>query len=248
VAPGKGRWGQGCPRGSSLTEEGTDIPRSSVDTRGRLVSAAERLFAEYGIIAVSLRQVAREAGQANTGAIQYHFGDRQGLLAAVVRKHWSDSEPRRHALLDRYEDTAGGELRELAAALVLPPAAKLSDPDGGRAYLRISAELYNRPAPLVGLDLDPDRWTSMPRWHALLSEFLPTGDRGATYTRLAAIRFAFDELGRRAGSPPKADDRAFVNALIDHVTSLLRTRPSPQTLQAVAREPDAATSAGSGAH
>jgi AcrR family transcriptional regulator len=211
------------------------MARSSDDTRDRLVGAAERLFAECGIHVVSLRQVAREAGQANTGAIQYHFGGRSGLLAAIVRKHWSDSEPRRHALLDRYEDEGGGDLRELAAALVLPLAAKLSDPDGGRAYLRISAELYNRPHPFAELNLDPKMWTSMPRWHALLSEFLPPEDRGAGYTRLAAIRFAFDELARRAASPARPDDRAFTNALIDHVTSLLRTRPSEQTVQAVAR-------------
>jgi AcrR family transcriptional regulator len=214
------------------------MPRSPIETRHRLIRAAEQLFAEHGINGASLRQVARDAGQANTGAIQYHFGDRQGLVGAIVGKHWRDSDPRRHALLDGYEGSGRRDLRDLAAALVQPLAAKLSDPDGGRAYLRISAELYNRPIPFDEMVPDAHRGTSLRRWHALLSEFLPAGERGGLYTRSAAIRFAFDELGRRAASPPKPDDRAFTNALVDHVASLLATRPSRQTQRAVARAAD----------
>lgn len=216
------------------------MPRSPTETRDRLIRSAEHLFAEHGINGASLRQVARDAGQANTGAIQYHFGDRQGLVAAIVGKHWRDSDPRRHALLDSYEDAESHDLRDLAAALVHPLAAKLSDPDGGRAYLRISAELYNRPIPFDEMVPDAHRGTSLRRWHALLSEFLPAGDRGGRYTRSAAIRFAFDELARRAASPPKVDDRAFTNVLVDHVTSLLATRASPQTRRAVGRTGDPA--------
>jgi AcrR family transcriptional regulator len=211
------------------------MPRSPIETRDRLIRAAEQLFAEHGINGASLRQVARDAGQANTGAIQYHFGDRQGLVAAIVGKHWRDSDPRRHALLDSYEDSGRRDLRDLADALVQPLAAKLADPDGGRPYLRISAELYNRPIPFDQMVPDTHRGTSLRRWHALLSELLPPGGRGGLYTRSAAIRFAFDELARRAASPPKVDDRAFTNVLVDHVTSLLATRPSPQTRRAVAR-------------
>ena len=37
------------------------------------------------------------------------------------------------------------DLHRLSAALVLPAAEKLSDRDGGRAYLRIVAQLINRP-------------------------------------------------------------------------------------------------------
>lgn len=50
-----------------------------------LVFAAERLFALHGIDGVSLRQVAAEAGSANNSAVHYHFGSKEGLIAAIFR-------------------------------------------------------------------------------------------------------------------------------------------------------------------
>jgi AcrR family transcriptional regulator len=38
-----------------------------------LISAAERLYAERGVDAVSMREITREAGQKNSSAFQYHF-------------------------------------------------------------------------------------------------------------------------------------------------------------------------------
>ena len=43
------------------------------DTRERLLSAGERLFATRGIDAVSVRDITDAAG-ANLAAINYHFG------------------------------------------------------------------------------------------------------------------------------------------------------------------------------
>lgn len=208
-------------------------PTGPAATKARLIRAAEQLFAQHGIDGASLREVNRKAGQSNTGAVQYHFGDRRGLLLAVIEKHWSDNEPRRHVLLDQYEDNGEADLRALAAALVLPLAAKLADPDGGREYLRISAEFYSRPAPAADLVPDAGRWTSIHRWHLLLTEAMPVEDRAGLHTRFAAIRFAFTELARRAAAPPRPDDRAFTNHLVDLVAALLAARPSPQTLRAL---------------
>ena len=90
------------------------------------------------------RLIARDqpaAEQSNASALQYHFGDRTGLLRAIIEKHRADTEARRHALLDHYESSGSSDLRTLASALLLPLAAKLDDPDGGREYLRINAEI-----------------------------------------------------------------------------------------------------------
>jgi AcrR family transcriptional regulator len=192
--------------------------------------AAERLFAERGIDAVSLREVNREARQSNTGAVQYHFGDREGLVRALIERHRHDSESRRHALLDQYEDAGKDDLRALASALVLPIAAKLSDPEGGREYLRIAAEYYSRPASFD--ELIPKRTpnSSMERWNQLLDRIAPCDKDGETLpTRTPAIRFTFVELARRAAAPPRPDDRLFTSHLADLVTALLAAPPSDQT-------------------
>jgi AcrR family transcriptional regulator len=201
------------------------------DTRTRIMRAAEGLFAARGIEGVSLREINRAAGQSNTGAVQYHFGDREGLVHGVIERHRRDTEPRRHALLDQYEEAATPDVRALAAALVLPPAAKLADPDGGRAYLQIAAEFYGRPASLAELIPRRDPGASMERWNALLDPLLRVRRRTAPSPRAATIRFAFVELARRAAFPPSDDDRLFVSHLIDLVATLLAAEPSAQTLR-----------------
>jgi len=51
----------------------------SEDTKRAIVAAAARLFAEYGYDAVTMRQIAKEAGCSHT-AIYMHFNDKESLL------------------------------------------------------------------------------------------------------------------------------------------------------------------------
>lgn len=205
----------------------TTAPR--LDTRDELIRAAETLFATRGIDGVSLREINRAAGQRNASALQYHFADRNGLLRAVIDKHRADTEPRRHALLDQYEAAGTEDLHTLAAALVLPLAAKLTDPDGGRAYLQINCDVYTRPDSIVELVPRRDAKSSMRRWHELLDPLVPEEEKSVLHSRFPAIRFAFVELARRADAPPRRDDRLFTSHLIDLVTALVAARPSSTT-------------------
>lgn len=61
-------------------------------TRQLILTAAERLFAEHGISAVPLRDIGAEAGQRNHAAVQYHFGDRDALVAAIMESRGAESE------------------------------------------------------------------------------------------------------------------------------------------------------------
>ncbi len=124
----------------------------AVATRARLVAAAERVFAERGIDAASLCEITRVAGQRNRSAAQYHFGDKAGLIHAILDKHTPAIERRRHAMLDEIEAAGEADLRSLAEALVVPVAEKLDDPDGGIAFLRLNTQLIGHPSfPLLAL-------------------------------------------------------------------------------------------------
>ncbi|TMR00774.1 helix-turn-helix transcriptional regulator, partial [Actinomadura soli] len=74
----------------------------AADTRGRIVAAAERLFASGGEEATSLRAITRGAG-VNVAAIHYHFGGRDGLLREVLDRYVGPLNRRRLALLDEAE-------------------------------------------------------------------------------------------------------------------------------------------------
>jgi AcrR family transcriptional regulator len=52
-------------------------------TRERLLTAAAALFAEHGFRRVTVRDICEEAS-ANVAAVNYHFGDKQGLYREVV--------------------------------------------------------------------------------------------------------------------------------------------------------------------
>ena len=111
--------------------------------KGRILRAAEALFAERGLDAVSLREVAIKAGQKNTNAVQYHFGSKEGLIRAIWERHAAGIEARRASLLAQ---TAGElTLAQAVEMLVITVLAKLDDPDGGREYLMIMSQLVSNP-------------------------------------------------------------------------------------------------------
>ena len=68
-------------------------------TRDRLLDAAERLFAEHGYQATTMRGLTSEA-EANIAAVNYHFGCKQSLLEAVVHRALAPVVAERRRRLD----------------------------------------------------------------------------------------------------------------------------------------------------
>jgi AcrR family transcriptional regulator len=192
------------------------------------VAAAEKLFAANGINRVSLREINRASGARNAVALQYHFTNREGMVRAVVRKHYATVDRQRHDMLDAYESGDRQDLRALSLALVVPSAAKLADPDGGPEYLQITAELLNGTTGAFDPDTPFDLSASIDRWRALVEPYLEQ-DATRLHRRFTAIRFSALELGRRAKTAPHTDDRLFTSQLVDLVTALLLAPVSSDT-------------------
>ena len=89
------------------------------DTPSRLVAAAERLFAEGGEAATSLRAVARLA-HANAAAVHYHFGGRDELLQAVFARQLRPVAERRERLLTDAAQESPPSVARVVEALVRP--------------------------------------------------------------------------------------------------------------------------------
>jgi AcrR family transcriptional regulator len=205
------------------------VPRDSEETRAQLIRAGERLFAERGIEAVSLREITREAGQRNATALQYHFGDRRGLVRAILAKHAPGEDAQRHGMLDDLEARSGVSAREWVQALVLPAAAKLADRDGGRDYLRMMAERMNRPDPKFDRRSLTDSRRSINRWREQIAPLMPELSVDRLHRRFTALRIMYFELARRAESSRRRDDRLFVSHLVDLITAILISPLSEET-------------------
>jgi AcrR family transcriptional regulator len=83
-------------------------------TRIALILTAEHLFGDLGIDAVGLRAVSQAARQKNNNAVQYHFGDKLGLLNAIIEYREGQLQPLRQAMLEQGEREGRlGDLRWL---------------------------------------------------------------------------------------------------------------------------------------
>lgn len=86
-----------------------------------MILVAERLIAERGIDAVSLREIGAAAGQRNNSAAQYHFGTKEGLVAAIYEYRMRAMNEQRLTALATIEPTGDlAEITELVDLLVTP--------------------------------------------------------------------------------------------------------------------------------
>jgi AcrR family transcriptional regulator len=110
------------------------MPRDATRTRERLIRAGERRFAKDGVAGARIRDIVRDAGQANDSAVGYHFGSRDGLLSAIVERHV--------AVMERLR-TEPGEAAGLDTVLrlIVEPTAGLLRTEEGRDFLQIIEQI-----------------------------------------------------------------------------------------------------------
>ncbi|NRC18170.1 GNAT family N-acetyltransferase [Pseudomonas aeruginosa] len=84
-------------------------PRAEMieETRAKLIDAARRAFADNGYAGASMDELTASAGLTR-GALYHHFGDKKGLLAAVVQQIDDEMNLRLGAILAAGEDLWSG--------------------------------------------------------------------------------------------------------------------------------------------
>ncbi len=122
-------------------------PVETADSKVQLILAGERLFAERGVEAASLREIAVAAGHGNNNAVRYHFGSKQGLVQAIFRHRVVQMEPVRAQLLARIQAAnLVADTRSIFEVIVLPYFT-LRAADGTFSYPAFILQylLYHRP-------------------------------------------------------------------------------------------------------
>lgn len=119
----------------------------ATSTREAILAAAERLYAEHGVFAVSNRQVSEAAGQGNNAAVGYHFGTKTDLVRAIERKHREPIERLRETMVAELLQTAGcAGMRDWVACLVCPLTDYLAHLGNPTWYARFAAQVMTDPA------------------------------------------------------------------------------------------------------
>lgn len=203
----------------------------SISTRQRLIEAANRAFAEQGVQGASLVEVTRQAGQRNRGAVHYHFGGRDELLAAVLEEHTEFLARREGELLAVACARPRGDAASVVEAIVRPAVELAEGGESGRNYLLICGEL---------VELGPDdrseavqaamKRTGGYEVYGVLAERVPPMDDELRSERFALMTtFIIGSVARRARSRgrPQLSTERFVANLITMATAMVSAPPVP---------------------
>ncbi|MEG0183074.1 MAG: helix-turn-helix domain-containing protein [Stenotrophomonas sp.] len=86
------------------------------ETRATLLATARRVFAQHGYAATSMDDLTAQAGLTR-GALYHHFGDKKGLLVAVVAQLDAETDLRLQAISDHADDAWAGFVQRCRAYL-----------------------------------------------------------------------------------------------------------------------------------
>lgn len=116
--------------------------REAAGTKERVLDAAQELFGTHGLEGTSLRAVTAAAG-VNLAAVNYHFGSKEQLFRAVVRRVM---EPVTGEHRRRIEELGDGEptVEELLDAFVSPFVRLISDQQD-RSLARLVSRILTDP-------------------------------------------------------------------------------------------------------
>ncbi len=170
------------------------------DSRERILDAAERLFAEQGIAAASLREIGLLA-QANPGSIYFHWKTKAELVRDVFRRRIEPLDAERVRRLDAAERASAPDpapLEEVLSALIGPMIWIASGADrGGPGFLRLLGRTYNEPDRDLVRMLRRDHGATLERFRAALARALPDLPEEQLFTR---FHFALGALAYTLGS------------------------------------------------
>ncbi len=104
-----------------LADAAPEIERDAA-TKAAVLATAERLFAEQGLRAVSVRDITAGAG-VNLASVNYHFGSKDALVFEIFRRRTAELSRERARRLHQAIDRHAGSppVREILEALIAPP-------------------------------------------------------------------------------------------------------------------------------
>jgi AcrR family transcriptional regulator len=207
-------------------------------TKDIILDTAEKLYADKGFTGTSLRAIMKTAG-VNMASVHYHFGSKEALIEAVIRRRTGPIIAARLAGLDRLEAASSAPLpAEKIVEAFLRPVAELfaSDPADtflprllGRVVMEAGHELRDIITTTFG---EMDR-----RFGAALKRALPDLDENAVYWRM---HFMIGAMAFSIAVPHPhctedhmqfdivSDPNEFLDDLVQFVThGMLAPRPEP---------------------
>lgn len=213
-------------------------------TKERILDTAERLFAERGYWATSLRAIIA-AADVNLASVHYHFDSKEALLEAVFLRRAIPTNEERMLLLERCEREADGarpDLRKVIEAFVMPAFQAAHDPSrGGLVYRKLVGRLYAE-GDLMPRMISKHFIPLLARFASALARALPELPREELYWRLhfgmgsvsVALRGTPDWDVFQSSLDESGDNEIMLRRLVDFLEAGLRAPVAVHSVVSVA--------------
>lgn len=163
------------------------------NTRGHILDVSEELFSEQGFDRVSIRDITSTA-KVNLGAINYHFGSKEDLIAAVFERRVVPVNEARIAALDSVQKSAkkNPRLEDILEAFIRPTVEySFGTPEGGKSFSKLFGRCLAEPSPKVEALLKRQFEPLVERLDSALMKALPNLSRSDIFW---CMKFTFGAL------------------------------------------------------
>jgi AcrR family transcriptional regulator len=126
---------------------------TGVSSADRLLEVTERLCATFGLEAVSVRDIAKEA-KISLSVIYHHFGSKSGLIKAVMALRMRELYEVRRPLFTELETETKPDLEKLLYAVIAPLALLRTKGRQGEITGLFLARLLMSPLPEIKAEID----------------------------------------------------------------------------------------------
>ena len=148
----------------------------NIDTRERILDAAERLFMAHGYEGTSMRQITGDAA-VNLAAVNYHFGSKESLMQEVFRRRLGWLNEERMRVLNEMELAADGNPLKPSQIVdgYFGTLLRMADEDerGGVTFLRLLGRTLTDPSEFIRTFLAEEYAGVMERYKSALFKALP---------------------------------------------------------------------------
>jgi AcrR family transcriptional regulator len=168
----------------------TMLQLPGVIQRLKLMAAGERAIALAGIEGIALETVAKEAGNRNKNAIQYHFGSKLNFVEEIISTRRREMNRRRNELLVGAMASGMPIDLEILIEAMHAPLAEQVGLEGEHFFAKILLQLLARSGQWAALPAwigieDPDNPTV--RIWEMIARAMPSGEPFMKKLRLAAV-------------------------------------------------------------
>jgi AcrR family transcriptional regulator len=208
-----------------LFKEGKQMKNS--DTKTKILDVAEKLFAEIGIHATSIRQIVKEAG-VNVASLHYHFGSKEAVIHQIITRRLQPINELKVKRLDQLENNSKGKNPELVDILraFIEPHIQMQrmDADKVKILMKLMVQIEDDAHRLEVMQ-DPVLINTFKRFISALQSVLPQLSLSELTWRFKFMIFSMHAIMVRHPIPSDSgfyDNKENIDEVLNHVITFLK--------------------------